>query len=415
MKKHIIHSTFIMLLVFVQLLAKAQNIRDGITLSHAGKYDEAEKVFRRLIGENPEQTAVLIASGFNNAWNKNYRVAKNRFQQALLIEPSSEEAAKGLAYTYLYNGEYHKAAEAFSTLSMAHFTTEEYHFALGLAYMNLQKKNKAYLQFEKVWNLNQSNAEAEKFLKDIRAGKGILELSAMGGITSTEGESKFGLRQVMAGFHVNNETFVYARYDNSLAQDNYFFIKNNYNSNALIAGVYARWHYRAGSKFEYGYRSLPGKSAQHIFQTEQVIFLPKNFAIKMGGAVINNSQSQNIIQSPNEWMLMGSVSVPAGKKIKIEPHYYFIHRTDDEHRLLLNLSYQFSAKTDLAIGVYNGSEKNIKTSVNNKMFGLYGYSNFLITGPLSGTILTRYEKDAFDRSSFIAALGLKVTLDTKRN
>lgn len=398
-----------LLLVVMQMHIKAQNAEDAIRLSHAGKYNEAEKVFSKLINQDEKNTGLLIASGFNNAWNKNYRLAQQRFQRVLELEPANQDAAKGLAYTYLYKGDYTKAASAFNKLSTANFNTQEYHYALGLAYMNLQKKNKAFLQFEKVLELNKANTEAQKMSDEIRSGKRILDLSALGGLTSYTGEGKFGLRQIQVGYHVNNEVFMYARYDNSLAQDNYFFLKNNYNSNAIIGGVYARWHYRAGSKFEYGHRTLPGKMQQNIFQAEQVIFLPKNFSFKVGGSVINTTN-----QPQKEWMLMGSISVPAGNKIKIEPHYYLIHRSADEHRLLLNVSYNFSAKTDMALGVFNGSEKNIKTNSKNSVFGAYAYSNFLITGPISGIIFTRYEKDAFGGKSFIAAAGLKIAIDTKK-
>jgi tetratricopeptide (TPR) repeat protein len=409
MKKYIIHVIMILIITLAQLPLWAQNPEDAIRLSHAGKYDEAEKIFSKLIMADGKNTGLLVASGFNNAWGKKYSAAKKRFQQALQLEPENPDAAKGLAYTYLYNGEFTKAANAFSVLSAANFSNEEYHFALGLAYMNLQKKNKASLEFEKALSINKSNTEAEKFITEIKAGKKILEFSVLGGLSNYEDKNKFGLRQIQAGYHVNDEVSIYARYDNSLTQENYFFIKNNFNSTAFLGGVYTRWHQQLGSKFEYSYRSLPGKLSQHIFQTEQTVFLPKNYAVKLGGSLLTSNQPQQ-----KEWMLMGSVAVPVGKKIKIEPYYYFLHREYNEHRLLLNLNYNFSAKTDIALGAFNGTEKNTKTNVKTNVLGLYAYSNFLITQPLSGMLMARYEKDAFDRKAFIIVCGLKIRLDTKR-
>lgn len=406
MKKIIIKTIIALLFSIIYVQSDAQTIEDAVGLSHAGKYNEAEKVFTRLIEKEGNNTRLLIASGFNNAWAKNYKAAENRFNRALNIEPSNRDAAKGLAYTYLYKGNFTKASTVFNKLLMQDSYSEECRFALGLAYMNLQKKNKANKQFEKVLAINKSNTEAKKFIKEIESGKGIIDLSVLGGVSGSGGESKFGLRQVQVGYHINNEVLLYARYDNSLAQDNYFFIKNNFNSNAYIGGMYARWHYRIGSKIEYGYRSLPGKVDQNIYQTEQVIFLPKNFAVKLGGSIISSPQLQD------EWMLMGSISVPAGRKLKVEPHYYFIRRLYDEHRFLLNVSYNFSAKTDMALGVFNGSEKNFKTNIKTNVFGVYAYSNIYIKGPLSATVLTRYEKDAAGRDSFIAAAGLKVSFGT---
>lgn len=406
MKKSTIKSVIILLVFLIYIQATAQTIEDAIGLSHSGKYEEAEKVFSILIEKDGDNTGLLIARGFNSAWGKNYKTAQFLFNRALRIDPANADAAKGIAYTYLYKGNFTKAASAFNRLVSLHPYSIETRVALGLAYMNLQKKNKAYTQFEHVLSLNKKNVEAKKYVEEIESGKGIIELSALGGVSSSGGESKFGLRQFQAGYHLNNEVFMYARYDNSLAQDNYFFLKNNYNSNAFIGGLYARWHYRIGSKIEYGYRSLPGKTDQNIFQTEQVIFLPGSFTVKLGGSIISS-------QLQDDWMLMGSISVPAGRKIKIEPHYYYIRRLDDEHRILLNVSYNFSAKTDVAIGAFSGSEKNNKLNIRKNIFGVYAYSNIYITGPLSATVLTRYEQNATAGDSFIAAAGLKIRLGKK--
>ncbi len=406
MKKNVIRPILALLFCIIYVKAGAQTIEDALGLSHAGKYDEAEKLFTGLIEKDRNNAGLLIASGFNNAWNKKYQAAESRFRQALQIEPGSIDAAKGLAYTYLYKGNFTKAATSFNKLVVRDPYSEESRFALGLAYMNLQKKNKAESQFKKVLEINKSNTEAKRFIKEIESGKGIIDLLALGGVSGSGGESKFGIRQVQAGYHINNEVLLYARYDNSLAQDNYFFIKNNFNSNAYIGGMYARWHQRIGSKIEYGYRNLPGKTDQNIYQTEQMIFLPKNFAVKLGGSIISSPQLQD------EWMLMGSISVPAGRKFKVEPHYYFIRRLYDEHRFLLNISYNFSAKTDIALGVFNGSERNFKTNIKTNVFGIYAYSNIHLKGPLSVLTLTRYEKDASGRGSYIAAAGLKVSFGT---
>jgi tetratricopeptide (TPR) repeat protein len=407
MKKNNLHILILALMLF-QLRAKSQTMEDATILSHNGKFNEAEKVFSKLIEKDSKNTALLVARGFNSAWNKKYTAAQACFKKALQIDPGHKDAAKGMAYTYLYKGNYTKAAAAFSELIKTNPPLEELHFALGLALLNLQKKNKAYAQFESVLSIDRSNTEAKKYKRQIKSERGLIELSALGGLSVYDGKSKFGLRQVQTGYHINSEYFIYARYDNSLAQDNYFFLKNNYSSRAFLGGLYARWHYRIGSKVEYGYRNLPSQADQNIFQTEQIIFLPNNFTFKFGGSIVSSAQS------PNEWMLMGGISVPAGNKLKIEPHYYYMHRQVNENRLLLNVNYTFSTRTNITLGGFTGSEKNIKTNIKNNVFGLYAYSNFHITGPLSGIILTRYEKDAFDRAAFIGAAGLKIIFGINR-
>lgn len=399
---------FILLVSTTLIQVKAQNIEEAIRLSHAGKYNEAETVFTKLLDNDEKNVNILIASGFNNAWNKKFFAAKNRFQSALKIESFNQDATKGLAYSYLYQGCFPKAARIFSDLSKIHPSSEEYHIALGLAYMNMQKKNKANTEFEKAIKINNGNKEVKKYLSQIKSEKGIIEISALAGLSSYDNENKVGLRQVQAGYHINSEVFLYARYDNSLSLDNYFFLKNNYNTNAMTGGIYTRWHYLIGSRFEYGYRNFPGKISQNIFQTEQAVFLPKNLILKLGGSLLTSNQLQN------EWMLMGSISIPVFKKLRLEPQYYLVHRIADEHRVLLNISYHFSDKTDIALGVFNGSENNSKTNIHYKVFGVYTYSNFHITGPLSGILLARFENDAAGRNSIVAAAGLKVKLNPKR-
>ena len=171
--------------------------------------------------------------------------------------------------------------------------------------------------------------------------------------------------------------------------------------------MYTRWHPRIGSKLEYGYRKLPGNIQQNLYQTEQLIFLPKNYILKLGGSILTSNQPQS------EWMLMTGASVPLTHKLKLEPHYYLIHRVANEHRLMLNTSYHFTAETALAIGVFAGKEKDAKLNIDNSVSGAFAYTNFYIKGPLSGTALTRYEKDANGRKSFIAAAGFKLSIHTK--
>lgn len=408
MKKNIFYFLVTMLLVVIQLQVNAQTAENAIRLSQIGKYDEAEINFTALLHKDENNIGLLIASGFNNAWNKKFTSAQKRFKRVLQLEPNNTDAAKGMAYTFLYKGCYSKAATAFSKLSYHQPSSEEFQMALGLAYMNMGKKVKAQAAFEKVLKINKDNKEAHKYIKAIHAEKGIVELSVLAGLSNYDEETKFGLRQIQAGYHINHALFLYARYDNSLSMDNYNFLKNNYNANAFMGGIYTRWHHRIGSKFEYGSRSLPGSINQNIFQTEQTVFLPKKFLVKLGGAYITSNQLEN------EWMLMSSISIPITKKLKIEPHYYFIRRSSDEHRILLNASYQFSSNSDVAIGVFNGSEKNIKTNIHTNVFGIYSYSNFRIKGPVSAILLARYERDAFERNAFTAAFGLKLSMNTKR-
>jgi tetratricopeptide (TPR) repeat protein len=399
----------VIILFALSVHANAQSVQQAIQLSHSGNYNEAEEIFKKLLAKDANNISVLLAAGFNSAWNKNYAIAKNRFLKVKQLEPSNVDATKGLGYTYLYKGDFAKAANIFNDLSEANPTSEEYHMSLGLAYLNMLKKNKAQHEFEKVLKINSTNGEADDFINTIKKEKGKIELSALGGSTGIEGTNTIGLRQVQIGYQFNSENIVYARYDNSLGLDNFFLLKNNFNTNAIVGGFYSRWHYRVGSKFEYSYRNLPNNIRQQILQTEQVFFLPKNFQIKLGGFLVNTQQP---IQ---EWTLMGGISIPVGKKLKVEPHYYFTNRVAKENRYLLNLSYRITDEFDVAIGVLRGKEKSIKGGIDHDVLGIYGYSNFKIMGPLSGVLLFRNEKETLGNNVFTAALGVKLIIATRNN
>lgn len=408
MTNTLLRSLSVLLLLSFHFSVNAQQVNEAVRLSHLGRYDDAEKIFTVLLAQDQNNTSFLIAAGFNSAWNKDYKLAKERFAKAQRLEPVNIDAAKGLAYTHLYKGDFPKALKAFNSLSAGNPSSAEYKMSEGLAYMNMLKKTKAAAAFAQVLKLDPRNTEAANFIDQIKKEKGKIELSFLAGASGVDGNNKAGLRQVQLGYRMNSENIMYARYDNSLALDNYFLLRNNFNTNALVAGFYSRWHYRIGSKFEYSYRNLPGNVKQNLVQTEQVLFLPKNFQVKLGGSIITSNQSEQ------EWNLMSGLSVPAGKKLRIEPFYYFIHRQADEHRVVMNISYKLKENADIAAGFFRGKEKSAKLNIDNNVSGMYAYSNFLISGPLSGTLLFRNEKDAEGRKAFTAAVGAKLLINTRK-
>ncbi len=396
-------------LVFVLLLlclsrTTAQTLPDAIQASHEGKYYKAEAGFKALLSKDKNNIDVLVASGYNYAWNKEYRSAKERFRQVLALQPGNADAVKGMAYVYLYEGSYTKAATAFQNLVNANPSSPEFRMSLALAYMNLQKKGRAMKEFEKILELNPQNEEAKKYISDIKSGRSVVELMVLAGNTLVSDRSRLGLRQVQVGYHINSENLVYMRYDNALSLDNYFLLQSNEKTPGYFGGFYSRWQQRIGSKFEYGSRSLPENKSQNIFQTEQLVFLPKNYIAKLGGSYVSTTGE------PGEWMAMAGISVPAGTKIRIEPNYYFIQRAVKEQRVLLTAKYIFSAHTDIGLGVYNGRERDAKQNIDNRIYGLYTYANFPIAGPLNGTANARYEKDATGQHIFIAAAGIKISV-----
>ncbi len=410
MKKSLIALAGIVLFTLFQTQLKAQNFKEAVDLSHAGKYTAAEKIFIKLIAADSRNASLLIASGFNNAWGNEYSAAKQRFSKALELEPGNTDAAKGMAYTYLYEGSFFKATAAFEKLIVSNPASEEFHMAAGLAYMNMQKRGRAALHFKKVLQVNSKNEEARQYLTEINTTTGVIEIGGLAGMSGSGGQTKFGLRQLQLSYQFNPENLLFVRYDNSLSLDNFFLLKNNYNVNALSAGVYSKWNKYIGSKFEFGQRNLPDGVKQNLWQTEQVIFLPKKYVLKFGGSLITS----NLLE--REWMAMTSIAIPATDKVLIEPHYYFIKRQSSEHRGVLNVSYHFNPHNDVGFGMFAGSENNTALKINNTVAGGYIYSNFSIKGPFCATALLRYEKDAAgSRDAFIAAAGLKYRINTKKN
>jgi tetratricopeptide (TPR) repeat protein len=408
--KRILCSFFAYLLISsITFSAQAQTLKEAISLSHSARYDEAEMIFTKLLTTNKNDVNILIAAGFNSAWSKNYSLAKKRFTAANVLQPSNTDATKGLGYTYLYQGAFKKAIDIFYSLSANNPHSEEYHMSLGIAYLNAMKKNNALKEFKRALIVNNSNVEATEYITEIEKEKSVVEVSGLMGVTGLGETSKIGLRQAQLGYHFNSENIVYIRYDNALGLDNSFLLKSNFNTNAVGAGFYRRWNALFSSKVEYNFRNLPNNVKQQIYHTEQVVFLPKNIQVKLGGFLID-------MQQPTlEWTLMGGLSIPIGKKIKVEPNYYFTNRVAKENRYVLNLIYKVADDFDVAVGFLKGKEiASVKTGVAQEVLGVYAYSNFKITGPLAGTVLFRNEMETSGNNVFVAAMGLKLQIATKK-
>jgi tetratricopeptide (TPR) repeat protein len=85
---------------------------EGVTLSNAGKNDEAIAKFNEVIGMVPKCPECYSNIGANYAQKKEWEQAEAAYKKAIEIEPNSADAFNGLASVYNAQKKFNEAAEA---------------------------------------------------------------------------------------------------------------------------------------------------------------------------------------------------------------------------------------------------------------------------------------------------------------
>ncbi len=85
---------------------------EGVTLSNAGKYDEAIAKFNEVIATLPKCTECYSNIGANYGQKKEYDQAEAAYKKAIEIDPNYADAYNGLANVYNAQKKFEQAAEA---------------------------------------------------------------------------------------------------------------------------------------------------------------------------------------------------------------------------------------------------------------------------------------------------------------
>jgi len=183
-----------------KLEAVKATFAEGVTLSNAGKLDEAVAKFNQVLVDVPKCVECYVNIGMVYSQKKDYTQAETAFKKAIELEPKSADAYNGLATIYndqkkfteaqamsaeatklagtggtanadtLYNqgviswnaNDFAKAQEQFAAAVAANPNHAEAHFMLANANLNLGKLPDAAKEFEAYLKLAPTGPNAKK-------------------------------------------------------------------------------------------------------------------------------------------------------------------------------------------------------------------------------------------------------------
>jgi tetratricopeptide (TPR) repeat protein len=148
---------------------------EGVTLSNAGKNDEAIAKFNEVIAMVPKCPECYTNIGANYAQKKDWAQAEASYKKAIEVDPNSSDAYNGLANVYNAQKKFDQAAEASAQamkLSSAASTTAggapggnaSALFNQGVILWNAGKIADAKKQFEEATKIDPKLADAHYWL-----------------------------------------------------------------------------------------------------------------------------------------------------------------------------------------------------------------------------------------------------------
>ena len=154
---------------------KADEIQGPFTqaleLSKAGKFDEAEAIYKDILVKNPGIPQVHYNLGHVYAQKKDWAGAEAAFKKALELKPDYSDASVALARVYQDSGQGDKAMALMSQAG----EDPKVLFNLGVMNLNAHKTEEAEAAFKKAEALAPDNAEIQFHLATIAINKGNSE------------------------------------------------------------------------------------------------------------------------------------------------------------------------------------------------------------------------------------------------
>ena len=219
------------ILLCFSLITINTHAQDNMTragnLATSGKFTEALQVYSEILSVDANNTTARLGRGFTYSWNHEWDNATTDFNTVLQKEPNNMDAQKGLAYVALWSGDYKKAIQSFNKLIAKQPDNKEFYIARGQAQLNEGLLVEARQSFQKAEQLDPGDAEPKQLASAVRTKPTILDVDILGGVSSTDGKSKAGLRFIQVSSQVSKQLQVAAKYDNSLSMDNLGLITRN--------------------------------------------------------------------------------------------------------------------------------------------------------------------------------------------
>jgi len=145
---------------------RALPYREGMMLTQAyflsGQEAAADRIFRRLAGENARNSRLLAELGNQALGLKRTDIALEFYESALRIHPKNTAALKRSAQIYAWNNDARRAMKRFEDHNRIQADDVEARFQLGELYFSSDQKGQAFGEYKKALELIRQARKAQK-------------------------------------------------------------------------------------------------------------------------------------------------------------------------------------------------------------------------------------------------------------
>ncbi len=149
-----------------------EDFKNAVDLTTAGKLDEAEAAYKKLLTVNPDIPEVYLNLGYIYSQKKDNAAAEGAYQKALELRPDSADAALALASIYQRTGQPEKAKAMLDKAAAANPGDASAQFKRGLFLLNANQQDAAAEAFQAAITADPSLAEAWFRLATVKINQG---------------------------------------------------------------------------------------------------------------------------------------------------------------------------------------------------------------------------------------------------
>lgn len=138
-------------------------------LAQTGEYKKAERIYLRLITEDPQAASLYNKLALVYLGDKNYTDAAQAIEQALQLEPDNDTFYNNQGLLLYQQGQYEDSIESYEKSISINNKVASRFMNLGLAYFMSKKHRKAADAYEKALILEPHNEEYKRLLDEAEA------------------------------------------------------------------------------------------------------------------------------------------------------------------------------------------------------------------------------------------------------
>ncbi len=154
------------------VVALREKFAEAVTLSDAGKFDEAEALYREILEQQPDIPEVLENLAYVSVQKEDWASAQASYEKLLEQSPDDAEVMTALAMVYQKSGQTEKAAEMAGRAAAANPDDAVAQFNRGALLLNSGDSAGAAEAFEAALAADPSLMEAHYYLGTILVGQG---------------------------------------------------------------------------------------------------------------------------------------------------------------------------------------------------------------------------------------------------